>query len=444
MRTLSNRHPDAETRAHARGAQLSFAVQVAGVIVSYGLQIVLARSLGTRGFGSYNFVLAWTSPLAMLAGLGLPTVALRFLPVYKAAGDRDRLAGLLRASERIALFTSTAVAIAGSVPAVLLMAQPAPLLVGLWTLPLAVQLRIQSELARSAGRFRIAFVLPLVQQLVMLGAAAGAIELTRDGISPASALLLPALGAIVVLPWQRMGLRRGLRRELGMSGPPKTVRYETRQWLSAGIAFLAIDASQTVLNQADGLLIGILAGAKALALFAAASSTGSFAMFAMIAVGGSTVPSFARHWQSGDRERLNEVAQRAVRWAFWPQLAITLLLVVGAGPLLGLFGGAFVSARLALIFIFAGQLANTATGYIGCLMNLTDNQKRTARSIWIAAVLNIGFVTVGIEVAGVTGAAAGTALSSLIWNLWLYRLVRRHVGVAPSIVDAMLRRPVVA
>jgi O-antigen/teichoic acid export membrane protein len=153
------------------------------------------------------------------------------------------------------------------------------------------------------------------------------------------------------------------------------------------------------------------------------------------------VPDFSRHWQSGDRERLNLLAQRAVRWAFWPQLAITLLLVAASAPLLGLFGHAFAAARLPLVFIFVGQLANTATGYIGSLMNLTDNQTRTARSIWLAALLNVGFVTAGIETAGVAGAAAGTAVSSVVWNLWLYRLVRRHVGVAPSIVDAVLRRP---
>jgi O-antigen/teichoic acid export membrane protein len=444
MGTLTGRHLDPETRAHARGAQLSFAVQVAGVVCSYTLQIVLARSLGANGFGSYSFVLAWTGPLAMLAGLGLPTVALRFLPVYREAQDRERVVGLLRASERIALATSTGVALAGSVPAIAFLDQPVPLLVGLWTLPLAVQLRIQSELARSAGRFRLAFLLPLVQQAVMLGAAAGAIELGRSGISPAGALLLPALGAIVVLPWLRTGLRRGLREELGVEGRARTARYETRQWLAAGVAFLAIDASQTVLNQADGLLIGILAGGKSLALFAAATSTGSFATFAMIAVGASTVPDFSKHWQSGDREQLNLLAQRAVRWAFWPQLAITLLLLASAGPLLRLFGHAFAAARLPLVFIFVGQLANTATGYIGSLMNLTDNQTRTARSIWLAALLNVGFVTAGIETAGVAGAAAGTALSSVVWNLWLYRLVRRHVGVAPSIVDAVLRRPVTA
>jgi O-antigen/teichoic acid export membrane protein len=413
-------------------------VQVTGVAVSYALQIVLARALGPSGYGSYAFVLAWTGPLAMIAGFGLPTVAVRFLPVYKKAGDPSRLAGLVRASERIALATSLGIAFAGSVPTLLLLAHPAPLLVGLWTLPFAVQLRIQSELARSAGRFRLAFVVPLVQQLVMLGVA---LEVER--LSPVRALLLPALGAVVVLPWQRIRLRRGLRHQLGLTEAPVPT-YETKRWLTAGAAFLAVEASYTVLNQADALLVGALAGGRSLALFSAAASTAGFAMLAMIAVGAAISPSFAPLWQAGDRESLNELAQRAVRWAFWPQLVVTIVLAAASGPLLGLFGHGFVSARLALVLLFAGQLANCATGYIGTLMATTDNQSRTARSIWVAALVNVALVAVGIHLAGVSGAAAGTAISSLTWNLWLYRLVRRHIGVCPSIVDAMLRRPVTA
>ncbi len=313
-----------------------------------------------------------------------------------------------------------------------------PLLVGLWTMPFAVQLRIQSELARSAGRFKLAFVVPLLQQLVML-----AVMLCAARLSPARALLLPAFGSIVVLPWQRIRLRRGLIRQPGVEEAP-TPAYETRQWLSAGAAFLAVEASYAVLNQADALLVGALAGGRALALFSAAASTASFAMLAMVAVGAATAPSFAPLWQAGDRESLNELAQRAVRWAFWPQLAVTIVLASVSGPLLGLFGHGFASARLALVFLFVGQLANTATGFIGTLMSTTDNQSRTARSIWVAALANVALVTAGIHFAGVGGAAAGTALSSLAWNLWLYRLVRRNVGIYPSIVDAMLRRPVVA
>jgi O-antigen/teichoic acid export membrane protein len=427
-----------ETARQARGAQLAFAVQVVGVLVSYAQQIVLARSLGAAAFGSYSFVLAWTGPLAMIAGLGLPTVALRYLPVYTRNRDRGRLAGLVFASERIAFATSVGIALLGSVPALLLLSEPTPLLVGLWTLPFAVQLRIQSELARSAGRFRLAFVVPLLQQLVML---VGALCVAR--LSPASALLLPALGAILVLPWQRVLLRRGLRRQLGVTGPP-TPTYETKQWVSAGATFLAVEVSYTVLNQADALLVGGLAGGRSLALFSAAASTAGFAMLAMIAVGAAISPSFAPLWQAGDRQSLNELAQRAVRWAFWPQLGVTIVLAALSAPLLGLFGRGFADARLALVFLFVGQLANCATGFIGTLMATTDNQKRTARSIWVAALVNVVLVAAGIELAGVSGAAAGTAISSLSWNLWLYRLVRRHVGIYPSIVDAMLRRPVPA
>lgn len=439
LRPSARRGCDPEVDRQARGARLAFGVQVAGVMLSYFFQVVLARSLGPRGFGTYAYVLAWMGPAAMLAGLGFPTVALRFLPAYREGGDRDRLDGLVRASERIALASSVGIACAGSVVALAAASQPAPLLVGLWTLPLAVQSRIQSALARSVDRFRAAFALPLLQQLVMLGAAVGAVRLGGNGLTPARALLLPSLGLIAVLPWQRLVLRRSLRRELGPRAATQA-HYETRTWLGAGVAFLAIDASQTVLNQADSLLLGAFSGARALAEFAAASTTAGFAMFAMIAVGATVAPSFSRRWQAGDRPGLNEAAQRAVRWAFWPQLAITAFLAAAAGPLLGLYGSDFRHARVALLFIVAGQLANTGTGYIGTLMQLTDNQRRTARTIWLAAALNVVFVSTGIQVAGVSGAAAGTALSSLTWNLWLYRLARRHVGVYPSIVDALLHR----
>jgi O-antigen/teichoic acid export membrane protein len=424
-----------ERAQQARGARLSFAVQVAGVAVSYTVQVVLARALGPRGFGTYSYVLAWCGPLSMAAGLGLPTVALRFLPVYRDEGDEQRVAALVATSERIALAASTAIAVIGSGLAVWLVAEPEPLLVGLWTLPLAVQLKVQSELARSAARFRLAFVLPLVQQLVMLGAAVLAVTTFGRDLGPAGALLLPAVGAAVVVPWLRTAFRRGIRDELSA-----TPHYEVRPWIAAGVAFLAVDAANTVLNQADSLLVGGLGGTKQLALFAAATGTASFAMLAMIAVGASTVPSFSRHWARGERAQLEAVAQRAVRWAFWPQLAVTLLLAAASGPILGLFGPTFVHARGALLLLFVGQLANTSTGYSGNLMNMTGHQRRSAQSIWIVAVFNVVAVTAGLKLAGVTGAAGGTAVSSLLWNMWLYRLVRRHVGVRPSILDAVLHR----
>lgn len=377
----------------------------------------------------YASVLAWTSPLALIASLGLPTVALRYLPAYRAERDHARLAGFVRAAERVALAASAAVAAIGSAVAFLFAADPSPWLVGLWTVPLTVQLRLQSETARASGRFEAAFFIPLLQPAAMLAGALLA-KHVAGGLTPALALTLPALGVLVVLPWQRATARRAL--------PSAEPVYETRAWLGVSLGVLVVDAAHLLLAHADTILLGALQSPRAVALFSTASATAAFSMFPMIAVGSTTVPSFARLWALGRRDDLERLAQRAVLRAFGAQLLVTALVVACARPLLALYGGDFGEARVPLLFVLAGQLANTGTGYVGSLMSMTGHQDKVGRSIWIAAALNVALVIAGTTFWGVPGAAAGTALSSLGWNAWLYRLVRRHVGVRVSFADAVL------
>ncbi|MEL6131288.1 MAG: hypothetical protein AAFR30_15465 [Cyanobacteria bacterium J06628_4] len=42
----------------------------------------------------------------------------------------------------------------------------------------------------------------------------------------------------------------------------------------------------------------------------------------------------------------------------------------------------------------------------------------------------------GIHFFGIVGAAMATAFAMALWNVWLYVLVVRYLGVRPSIVDA--------
>jgi O-antigen/teichoic acid export membrane protein len=422
---------DPAERARARGAWISLLSQITAAALAYALSVVLARALGTAGFGVYASVLAWISPLALLASLGLPTVALRFLPAYRAERDHARLAGFLRAAERLALAGAVAISAAGSALALLIAPHPSPWLVGLWTLPLTVQLRLCSETARAAGRFESAFFLPLLQPLAMLAGAVLAAQCT-GALSPTLALALPAVGVVVVHPWQRAAARR--------IAPDTRPIYETRTWLRVGLGVLVVDAAHLLLSHADAVLLGALQTPRAVALFSAASATAAFSMFPMIAVGASTVPSFASLWALGRKDELERLAQRAVLRAFTAQVLLAALVIGCARPLLALYGGDFADARVALLFVLAGQLANTGAGYVGSLMSMTGHQDKVGRSIWLAAALNVALVIAGTSRWGVTGAAAGSALSSLGWNVWLYCLVRRHLGVRASFADALLSR----
>ncbi len=455
-----------------RGTWLSLGSQIGSALLAVFLQMFLARALGAGGFGVYATVLAWTGPLAILAGLGLPAAAVRFLPAFAAQGDAARLTAFVRTAERAVLAGAVGLALVGSAAALVVAREPGPLLVGLWTLPLSVQVTLRTEIARASGRYRAAFFLPLLQPLTMLVAALVATKIAGP-LTPTIGLGLPALGALVVLAWQRartretsacskrqkdapprgrpfaiLRMRRApaLRRatfapdrlEMKPDHSPKALRCETRAWLRVGLGVLAVDAAHLLLSQADALLVGAMRGPRAVALLSVAGAVASFSMFPMIAVGATEVPAFSGLWALGRRAALERLAQRAVRRAFLAQVVLAVILLAIARPVLALYGADFEEARLPLLFVLAGQLANTGTGYVGSLMTMTGHQAAVGRTIWLAAAINVALVITGAHLFGVTGAAAGTALSSLGWNVWLHHLVVRHVGVRVSFLDALL------
>ena len=66
-------------------------------------------------------------------------------------------------------------------------------------------------------------------------------------------------------------------------------------------------------------------------------------------------------------------------------------------------------------------------------MNMTGHQDRTAIVITITAGVNVVLNGALIPFYGVAGAATATAISAVIWNLWLFGDVRRRHGLNPSV-----------
>ncbi|MGW8268779.1 MAG: flippase, partial [Longimicrobiales bacterium] len=126
---------------------------------------------------------------------------------------------------------------------------------------------------------------------------------------------------------------------------------------------------------------------------------------------------------------IQALVTRVARWTFWPSLALAAILVLGAGPVLDLFGEGFARARWALAILVLGQVVNAAMGPVGHLMNLTGHGRESAVVYGTAAGVNVGLNLLLIPAMGMEGAAVATATSVILWNLWLFALVRRRVGV---------------
>jgi O-antigen/teichoic acid export membrane protein len=92
-----------------------------------------------------------------------------------------------------------------------------------------------------------------------------------------------------------------------------------------------------------------------------------------------------------------------------------------------------------MALLLLGHLFNAGAGSVGYLLNMTGHQTSTAWVFGVSACLNIGLNVVGLWLFGLAGAAAATALSMVVWNIWLYHLVTRKLDIYPSIVTAIQR-----
>jgi O-antigen/teichoic acid export membrane protein len=76
---------------------------------------------------------------------------------------------------------------------------------------------------------------------------------------------------------------------------------------------------------------------------------------------------------------------------------------------------------------------NALLGPVGYLMTMTGNQGEAARVLTVAALVNVLACALLTPRFGLAGAAAGTALAQVIWNVWMSVLVWRRLGVRATV-----------
>lgn len=450
-------------RKLAGGAALAFAFQVSGAGFSYLSQIALARWMTLTDFGTYNYLLAWSNLLALFSGLGFSISALRFVAQYRRLRDDARVRGFFRVS-RIATSAAGIVfaAIAAAVIAVafhLSSTHRTYVILGAVALiPIRAIMNLDSAVIRALGGVVRAYAPSLALRPLALLVLASVAWFVWGRISALEGILITLCVFSLVTLLQSRLLHQLLCRSrwtrvpiwIGSRGRPDqglpavlTSRtglrplYESRSWLRVSLPLLLVTGFLVILAQADLLIVGSSRGARSAALYSVASNTATLVSYVLVAVSAMTAPLFAELHSARDHAGMQRLAAIAAQWIFWP----TVLIVVGLGLLapyvLATFGSAFGHAQLALTILLIGQLVNAACGSVGWLMSMTGNQVALAKVYGAASLLNVILCYLGAREFGLAGAAAGTTVSMITWNLWLVWLTRRRIGIQTSIVASI-------
>lgn len=412
-----------------RNALLAFAIRVASAAILFLSQVAIARWMGGHEFGLYVYAWTWVLVLGGLATLGFNVAMIRLVPEYRTTGRLDDLRGLLRGGRWLVLASAALVAAlaAGAMhvwgtrlPA----GQLEPILIVLLAVPAYALTDAQDGICRGSARILSAIFAPYVLRplLILLGIAA----LLTCGASMAATSAAIAALAATWIAWAVQTIV--VSRQIVRPTVPGPRRYEPRKWLATALPLLAICACELALQNTDVIVIANALSPTQAGIYFAAAKTMGLIMFVYYAVGSAMANRFAAASAQADDGALRAHVREAVRWTFWPSLALGLVMLAAGRPLLGLFGAQFADGYPVMCVLVLAFLARAAIGPVDFLLNMTGGQADCARALTIAALLNLVLNLLLVPRFGIIGAASAVSLSLIAGAALNYRAACRRLG----------------
>jgi O-antigen/teichoic acid export membrane protein len=416
----------------------AFFIRVLSAAIIYVSQALLARWMGRFEFGVYVYVWTWVGFLGMASALGLAASAQRIIPEYRGRGDLDGLRGFLVAGRVLGLAFGTMVGVlmAGTVAVLSDHIAPyylVPFLLASLAMPIFAVGSVQDATSRAFNWIDLALIPGFITHRLAILATAGAVFLAGGVIESPTVIAIASAALWVVILVQFVLLNRRLR----ASVPPGPCRYEPRRWLQTALPMFMVEGFFLLLTYVDTLVLQLFVGPADIAVYYAAAKTLALVNFIYFAVGAACGHRFSEYHVTGQRDRLVAFVADAVRWTFWPSLAVAVLMLVVGKPVLSLFGKGFADGYPLIWIMMIGLLCRAALGPAERLLNMVGQQKICAAIYGTAFAVNLSLCLVLIPHFGLIGAASATASALVVESALLFVVIKRRLGMRVFIWGAV-------
>ena len=402
--------------------------KLVGTGLGFAVVLVLAMKTNAVEFGLYSIGFSIASLVWPLVTAGQSTLAVRFWPTLS---DRYNVATanfvLLRALKIV--FGIGTVVIGGS--ALLNLVVPSLGITEftdgmiIWTAVFAVSLGVSQFSAfalRAQGMLHWS-ILPkdIAWRLLVITIAVFSSEL--NGVQALSIVAL-CLSVVTLLQIMRMVLAIGSLRDI--TSPPREdiTAMQRAEWALCGG-----EISRQWLQQAATFVVAIMLGPVSAGAFFAAQRLANLLSIGLIGTNQVSGPAIARSWRAGQFQRLQSlITTISIAALTFSLIGFGFYWIWGAW-LLAQFDRAFSDAHIVLLCLAFGQLVNAACGPNGHLLNLAGQEKATLYISIVAGVANIVCTAIGITFYGLIGAAIGSTIATILWNVWCTNLCAKRLNI---------------
>jgi len=411
----------------------SFLVRSGYFLLSPLILIVLTRTMGPSRFGIYNYAFTFILVLMNLSSYGFEVIALKYTSSYLSKGQTGLWKGLYNWSWRFLLITSCTVAVATAlfiwifVFTLHIVPQTKytlPILVLCPIIPFYALINFYANLLRGQGKSMISFLpdnvikpLFLLITLILFRLVLGYMSL-RLAIALNMASFILTFVVIFTI-FKQTNHFKGIKAE-----------YDKPKWRSFVGSLFILTCITSIYSRLDTLLLAWLKDSSQVGIYNVAEKYAGSLFFFLYVMNMIIAPSIARLNTPEDKEKLQKMITRTIRWVMLFSLPVFITLVAFSGQIMGLSGGEFAPGRIALIIICCGNLINIMFGPVGNFALMTGNEKYTTLYMAICIFINIALNLILTPRMGFIGTAIATASCTTFWNAALYITIKRKTGIS--------------
>ena len=424
-----------------KGSLQSMLVRSAGLGLGFVSTVLLSQNLGGTEFGRYAIFLSWSLILVVPIKLGYDHTVLKFASGYWAAGEHANINGMAVFGMRAVILTTVITSVLCfsvylAIPKIFNEATPSDIIMVLMLSSTLAIIGIYSQFFRAAEKIIFSQFFEQVLRsailiiFILMWAYIGLNQTSRSSLIMTIGAAIFALGFLIIFFWLYVWCAK------------KGVGWQTQdqeKWMSVSWPMFGATFAGQVLSQMGVIILGVVASSADAGHFAIISRLAAFVTFALVALNSITAPLIASAFKRKDFEELRKISTLNARLSTIVGLIVCCTLAAFGYPILGLFGSEFQVAYVALIVLLIGTVFGAATGPVGYLLSMTNQQSFFFYNSVACAILTLTMMVLLIYPFGVIGAAIAASGGQIYQNLSRWIVVRNRLRIDASFLGLPIR-----
>lgn len=431
---------DKNLKAIAKTSIIVFIGIIFSKIITYVYRIIIARYFGPEDYGLFSLALMVIGWAIAFSSLGLQNGLVRFIPIYRAKKENQKIRYIFRVSVKLSLLISLlfgALLFFLSEPISLYVFHNPDLTIFLklfsLAIPLTVLLQISLSILSAFEKVSLnSFIFNFFQNFIKLIFLIILIFVGFNSNSiPISFLAGLLLATIFSFSLSKFYFPDIFKKYSLKKGAKQAIKSDL---LSYSWPLLFFSILLSLFYWTDSLVIGLIKTTSDVGFYNAAIPIAVLIGLVPELFLGLFFPLITKEYTKSKKniENIKQLSQQVGKWIFVINLPLFILIVLFPGAFLNiLFGPEYLVASSALRILSIGILFSSVFTVSQSLLSMIGKSKLIFYDTLVIVAVNIILNFILISRFGINGAAISTSISLIILNCLFLFQARKNLSIIP-------------